>query len=117
MHFTERMKEVVRHLNELVPTLQEAAKATAVLLQEGNFADGYRQLQLLIEALQHFEEGLAFLETAGFIEGTGLEDLKQRLQRVYPSILAALQERDSVQLADLLEYELAPTLVRCGPEC
>lgn len=114
MQSSERIEEVVRRLNELVPTLQEVAETTACLLQEGNLTHGYQELQSLIEALQHFEDGLTFLETAGFIGDTRLGELKEKLHQVYPSILAALQEQDSVWLADVLQYELAQTLASYG---
>lgn len=110
MQSSEHAKKVVQCLNELVPTLQEVAENTAVFLQEGNLAHGYRELQSLIEALQHFEGGLSFLHTAGFLRDTRLGHLKEKLHQVYPSILAALQEQDSVRLADVLQYELAQTL-------
>lgn len=110
MQESPQIQNVVRCLNELVPTIRQAAETVATFFQEGDLGAGYRELSSLLEALEHFEKGLNLLQTVGLLERSGFADLKVMLDQAYPAILAALENRDSVMLADILQYELAQAL-------
>lgn len=96
-------------LDEIVPTLEEAAREAAALLQQGNLGRGLTGLRDILEALYCFHEGLEVLSLSNGNDFEGLTDLKGKLEQVYPSLYSAIEAEDTVSLADVLEYELAHT--------
>lgn len=110
------LSDLRQRLNELVPTLEEAAREVAALLQQGYVRRGLNGLQEILEALQSFHEGLDVLVLADrdALPYNGFANLKAKLEQVYPSVLTALEANDTVALADVLEYELAETFAEYG---
>lgn len=103
------LDDLRERLEELVPTLEEATREVAALLQQGAVARGLNGLREVLEALQCFHEGLHVLTLADRNTHSGVAELKDRLEQVYPSVYNALEADDTVALADVLEYELAET--------
>jgi hypothetical protein len=105
------LSDLRQRLDELVPTLEEATREVAALLEQGYVSRGLSGLREVLEALQSFHEGLVVLMLADrdALPRNGLVNLKCKLEQVYPSVLAALEANDTVTMADILEYELAET--------
>jgi len=111
------LEDLKQRVAELVPTLEEASREVVVLLQRGDIPRGLAGLRELLEALQHFHEGLEILILADRHSEYGrFATLKAELEAVYPSVLSALEADDTVALADVLEYELAEVLAEHNME-
>ncbi|MEW6172111.1 MAG: hypothetical protein AB1510_03465 [Bacillota bacterium] len=108
------LKDLRERLNELVPTLEQAAREVAALLQQGNVGRGLNGLHEVLEALQYFHEGLDLLIKADgdALYWSGFSGLREKLDQIYPPVFAALEANDMVTLADLLEFELADTFAQ-----
>lgn len=108
------LHDLRQKLDALIPTLEQAAREVAALLQQGNLQRGLSGLQEVLEALQSFHEGLDVLVEAddGASHSIKFSGLRQKLNQVYPPVFAALEANDMVTLADILEYELAETFAQ-----
>lgn len=107
------LNNLVGKLRGLVPVLEQGAREVAALLQEDKLPAAFDALRQVIEALQCFHEGLAVLEARGCLAASGLERLNEQLKEIYPTLLAALEGKDTVALADVLQYELAEAFTNC----
>ncbi|MEW6181613.1 MAG: hypothetical protein AB1500_00330 [Bacillota bacterium] len=105
----EVLKDLRERLNELIPTLAEAAREVAALLQRGDTGRGLNGLYEVLEALEHFHQGLDLLVKAdgSTLYCNGFLGLSEKLEQIYPPVFSALEANDMVTLADILEFELA----------
>lgn len=109
----EKISEVIKQLSQLLETVEEAVREVSLLFQKGEASRGMRGLVDVIDALQQIDNALDFLCRAGYAEFLDLQEAKNGLEEIFPSMLGNLEEQDLVALADLLEYELQPALAAC----
>ena len=108
--------DILKQLKEFLPTLVAAAEEVTALLQQGETARGMRGLAELVTGLQTLERVLDFLCASCRAELPELEGARGRIEAVFPSLLAAIEEEDPVAIGDVLSYELVPALASCREE-
>lgn len=97
--------EVAERLDDLLSTAIEFSFRIADHLRGGRLSEGYQDLAVLMEALK--EACLALTLVTSFMQAGHLRVcLNELQQRFFPELLGALEGRDAVLIADLLEYEL-----------
>ncbi|WP_066055877.1 hypothetical protein [Robertmurraya korlensis] len=98
--------DTLESLKEYFPKLINGSREIAEYLQEGNEAKALSVMPQLVEGLQWVFEAVMGIQNNGFLNDINLLDLKDNFQEM----VEALEIGDHVLLADLLQYEIAPTL-------
>ncbi|MEW5898337.1 MAG: hypothetical protein AB1652_04070 [Bacillota bacterium] len=113
----EKLSAVLRPLLELLDTLQEAVREVYTYLQAGATGRAMQELAAVLEALDHVQGGLTAVKTLmppSAVPAVNRGEITNNpFGHILPEMLQALEARDTVVMADLLEYELEPALARC----
>lgn len=102
----ELIKETLQSCQEYMPVLISAVADTALLLQSGNEAKGVQIVIKIIDGLQWVIEAVQGVRQNGLPLSIDIADIAVH----FPELERALTIRDYVLVADLFEYEIAPTL-------
>ncbi|MCL5781231.1 MAG: hypothetical protein M1119_10135 [Firmicutes bacterium] len=102
----ELIKETLQSCQEYMPVLISAVGDAAFLLQSGDEARGVQLVIKIIDGLQWVIDAVQGVQQNGFSLNIDITDIAVHFQQLE----SALTIRDYVLVADLFEYEIAPTL-------
>lgn len=109
-------KQLYNIINKL-PDMIKLIDATVIELQSGLESEAMKNIQIIIEALQSVVELLQLIKSTLsidfnklFFKDSSIEEFNNNLKNILLNIANAMENRDNILLADLLEYELTPKL-------
>ncbi len=97
---------------DYLPRLKEGLVKVAVMLQEGKEGEG---IDLFIQSIEGLEWLSSFLSAmshfrASFVYHNEQGSIAENYQQILRDLLGAWENRDTVLIGDLLEYEVVPLI-------
>ncbi|MGX8796344.1 hypothetical protein ACR6HW_09710 [Fusibacter sp. JL298sf-3] len=110
MSVTEQRQELKMTMLEYLPNFIKGVDQIVLWIHEGNELEA-------IEALKDAVEGLSWLiEAKSLVDVSHSEEEMNALNTHLRGITEALVDGDTIMIADLLEYELKPVMIKWHQE-
>jgi len=102
---------MVENFDKIIQNIIGISNESSLTFRNGDYGLGYKKLIEFIDSMQIFLEFLASINT----EENDVKPTIQMINSILIQITEAMQSRDSILIADLIDFELTPIITELKP--
>lgn len=113
----EKVAKQIYNIITKVPDMLKLIQVTTVDLQSGAEKEAMKNIQVIIGTLESIVALLQVVKTTFsldynniYFDNKSIEEFNKELKEILNEMVGAMENRDTVLIADLIEYELSPRL-------
>jgi len=115
----EKVAKQIYNIITKIPDMLKLIEVTAVDLQSGAEKEAMKNIQVIVGTLESIVALLQVIKTTFsldynniYFEDKSVEEFNKELREILNEMVGAMENKDTVLIADLIEYELSPRLER-----